>query len=108
MKCAVQVAVKDMILAQVGHHSEADLVLPQRKLNGDPCDLHLSQCFLLDGPVIRGGDRGEQRGPYSPLLQPIGDLPGLLGRFQVIRLEGVDGSQDSQSFAGPEDFRDWE
>ena len=101
-------AVQDLVLAQVGHHSEADLVLPQRTLNGDFCDLHLSQCFLLDGPVVPGGDRGEQRGTNPPLFQPIGDLPGLLGRFQVIRLEGVDGSKDSQSFAGPEDFRAWE
>lgn len=108
MKGAVQVAVQDIVLAQVGHHSKADLVLPQRTLNGDLCDLHLSQCFFLDGPVIGGGDRGEQRGPNPSLFQPIGDLPGLLGRFQVIRLEGVDGSQDSQSFAGPEDFRAWE
>jgi len=42
------------------------------------------------------------------LLQPIGNLPGLLGRFQVVRLERVDGSQDSQNFAGPEGFRVWE
>jgi len=108
LKGAVQVAVEDMILPQVSHHSEADLVLPQRKLNGNPCDLNLSQCFLVDGPVICGGDRGEQRGPNSPLLQPIGYLPGLLGRFQAIRLEGFDGSQDSQSVAGLEDFRAWE
>jgi hypothetical protein len=42
------------------------------------------------------------------LFQPIGNLPGLLGRFQMGRLEGVNGSQDSQSFAGLDDTRAWE
>ena len=39
--------MEDLILAQVGHHSEADLVLPERKLDGNPSDLNLAQGFLL-------------------------------------------------------------
>ena len=47
LKRAVQVAVDELVLAQVGHHSEADLVFPERKLNGNPSDLNLPQGFLL-------------------------------------------------------------
>ena len=108
LKRAVQVAVEDVISQQVGCHAEADLVLPQRTLNRDPRDLDPAQSFLLYRRIACRGNRGEQWGSNSLVFQPIGNLPGLLGRFQEVRLEGVDGSQDSQGFAGPEDSRIWE
>jgi hypothetical protein len=42
------------------------------------------------------------------LLQTIGNLPGLPGRFPKVRLEGIDNSQNFQGFAGLEGFRIWE
>ena len=108
MKCAVEVAVEDLILAQIGHHSEADLVLPNRKLNGDTGDLDLTHRFFLGRSLARRGNCREQWGTNPLLFQPIRNLPGLPGRFQMVRLEGVDSSKDFQSFAGPECFRVWE
>jgi len=57
LKRAVQVAVEDVVSPQVGRHAEADLVLPQRTLNGDPGDLDPLQSFLFYRRIV--GYRGE-------------------------------------------------
>jgi len=47
LKRAVQVAVQDMIIAEVGHHSEADPVISQCPLDGDPGYPDSAQCFFF-------------------------------------------------------------
>lgn len=96
LKSAVQVTVEDVVMTQVGGHSKADLVASDGALNRNTHDAHPVQHFLLRGWILRGSHRGEDGGPDSLVLQPVGNLPGLAGGFPPVRLEGVDGSQDFQ------------
>ncbi len=47
LKRAVQVAVQNMIIAEVGHHSEADPVISQCPLDGDPGHPDSAQGFFF-------------------------------------------------------------
>ena len=105
LKRAVPVAVKDIILAQVSDHPETEPVSSDRALDGNPGHRYPVQHFLLDGRAIGGRDCSKDGRTDSFPFQPVGNLPGLLRRFRMVRLKGIDGSQDSQGFAGPEGLR---